>query len=156
MRVRMFLVCITVMMNMVFFGDMYAATEIVQNIKKDDADKEHLMIAQWSTPYFDRTIDVDIPFAMAAIVHDADIIILRKINPGPSGIKATAGMVGAMNNRKTRWDYVINDQAEKGVERFAVIYKIGKVKIDKEQVKKSMNGTKNCAVGVIPCRVGQK
>lgn len=133
-----------------------APTEIVQSMSKDGDGLNSVMLVQWDISNFDKLMDAEIPFAMATIVQNADIVIFRKINPGPSGTRALTDLIGAMNNRKVKWDYITNNHTEKGVERFAFAYRIGKVKIDKEISKQTINTTKNRPWGAIPCRIGQK
>lgn len=90
-----------------------------------------IMICSWNLKDFGKSkTDQSIEF-IANTIKSMDVLAIQEVVAGNGGSQAVARLADALNRKGTKWDYTISDPTsskESGTERYAFIWKPGRVK----------------------------
>lgn len=95
-----------------------------------------LSLVSWNACNFGRSKSAVTLASMARILRDADIVAIQEVSTGDAGAQAVAKLSDELNRTGAKWDYVVSDPTVgPGTERFAFLFKPGKVRINRRDCR---------------------
>ncbi|NTW13784.1 MAG: endonuclease/exonuclease/phosphatase family protein [Candidatus Moranbacteria bacterium] len=95
-----------------------------------------LSLVSWNACNFGKSKSAETLVSMARILRDDDIVALQEVSTGDAGAKAVAALSDELNRTGAKWDYIVSDPTiGPGTERFAFLFKTGKVWINRRDCR---------------------
>ncbi|MFB9077019.1 endonuclease/exonuclease/phosphatase family protein [Flavobacterium procerum] len=79
---------------------------------------------------------------IAETVFSYDIVVIQEVVAGPGGAQSVAKLASILNNKGSKWDYIISDPTTSSSykrERYAYIWKTNKAKLKEKWLEKKLN-----------------
>lgn len=122
-----------------FYNCTFVASSEPQEFSEEINNGIQLRVLSWNIQNFgeSKMKNDTIMEYIAEVVNSYDIIVIQEVSTSIYGAKAVAKLDAILDRMGNNWDYIISDPTEgSGKERYAYIFKSGRVKLKKAFLEK--------------------
>ncbi|KAF2506461.1 endonuclease/exonuclease/phosphatase family protein [Flavobacterium foetidum] len=99
-------------------------------------------VVSWNIENLGKSKSHDVLNFIAETVSNYDIVVIQEVVAGPGGAQTVAKLAALLNNKGSKWDYIISDPTSSSSykrERYAYIWKTNKAKLKEKWLEKKFN-----------------